>query len=78
MAEPDRAGRAYPDDPQERFAGVVHDLRTPLAVIAGFAGLLRRRGDALSDAEREDYVQRIAEAAEEMRAILESERAQRM
>ena len=50
---------------------LVHDLRTPLALVEGFSDLLVRRGDDLPAAERDDYVQRIAAAAREMRELLD-------
>jgi len=57
-------------DPEERLRRLVHDLRTPLAVVLGFAELLARDPDAL-DARRREFVERIAEGAEELRAILD-------
>ena len=54
-------------DPVRRL---IHDLRSPLAVVDGFAGLLAR--DDLSDEKRADYAARIAEAAAEMRALLDA------
>jgi signal transduction histidine kinase len=50
-----------------------HDLRTPLAVIMGFADLLERR-DGISDEERRDYAQRITAAVREMRDLLDRPR----
>ena len=49
---------------------LVHDLRSPLAVIDGFAGLLVRPD--LTEDKRLDYARRIAEAAAEMRALLDA------
>lgn len=51
---------------------LVHDLRSPLAVIDGFAGLLAR--EDLAEEKRLDYAQRIADAAAEMRALLDGAR----
>lgn len=51
--------------------GLVHDLRTPLTLVEGFSDLLVRRGDDLPAAERDDYLQRIADAAREMRELLD-------
>jgi signal transduction histidine kinase len=62
----------------ERIARLAHDLRTPLTLVAGFAELLERRGEALSEAERAEYVTRIADGAREMRAILDAEREARV
>jgi signal transduction histidine kinase len=53
------------------MSDLVHDLRTPLAIVAGFAELLERRGDALSDEDRADYLTRIRESAERMIALLD-------
>ena len=50
---------------------LVHDLRTPVTIVEGFSDLLARRGDDLPAPEREDYVRRIAEAAREMRELLD-------
>jgi signal transduction histidine kinase len=55
------------DEPDLR--ALVHDLRSPLAVIDGFASLLAREG--LTDEQRADYARRITEAAGEMRAVLD-------
>jgi signal transduction histidine kinase len=50
---------------------LVHDLRTPVTIVEGFGDLLARRGDDLPAAEREEYARRIAEAAREMRELLD-------
>ena len=50
---------------------LVHDLRTPLTLVEGFSDLLLRRGDELRPEQREEYVQRIADAARELRAIVD-------
>lgn len=63
---------------EERVVTLVHDLRTPLTVISGFAELLERGDDALPADRRAEYVSRIAAAAREMREILDAERAQRL
>jgi len=62
----------------EGLVSLVHDLRTPLTIVQGFADLLSRRGASLTDEQREEYVTRIAAAANEMKAILDDERAQRL
>jgi signal transduction histidine kinase len=64
--------------PDERLVSLVHDLRTPLTIVQGFADLLARRGAELSDDQRDEYVSRIAAAAAEMKAILDDERAKRL
>jgi signal transduction histidine kinase len=62
----------------EHLVSLVHDLRTPLTIVQGFADLLSRRGATLTDEQREEYVTRIAAAAGEMKSILDSERARRL
>ena len=49
---PDGAG-AWPSDPDERLARLVHDLRTPLTIVQGFAELLDRSATKLDDAAKE-------------------------
>ena len=49
----------------------MHDLRTPLTLVEGFSDLLVRRGDDLPAPERDEYVRRIADAAREMRELLD-------
>jgi signal transduction histidine kinase len=62
----------------EHLVALVHDLRTPLTIVQGFADLLSRRGATLTEDQREEYVTRIAAAAGEMKSILDSERARRL
>jgi signal transduction histidine kinase len=62
----------------ERLVALVHDLRTPLTIVQGFADLLARRGSTLSEEERDEYVARIAAAAGEMKSILDDERSKRL
>ena len=50
---------------------LVHDLRTPLTLVSGFSDLLVRRADDLPAPEREEYLRRIADAAREMRELLD-------
>jgi signal transduction histidine kinase len=50
---------------------LVHDLRTPVTIVEGFADLLVRRGAELDPAEREEYAGRIAAAARELRDLLD-------
>ena len=50
---------------------LVHDLRSPVAVIDGFAQLLQRGADTLTAEQRADYAQRIADAAAEIKALLD-------
>jgi K+-sensing histidine kinase KdpD len=57
--------------PEDELRTLVHDLRTPLTLVSGFSDLLVRRADDLSAPEREEYVRRIADAAREMRELLD-------
>lgn len=66
-----------PEDPHERLVRLVHDLRTPLTVVGGFADLLEARGEQLSAEQRAEFTARLAEGARELRAILDAERAER-
>ncbi len=58
----------------EALRRLVHDLRSPLAAVDGFAALLARGGDTLSAEKREEYARRICDAAAEMRALLDAAR----
>ena len=69
---------AWPEDPYERLARLVHDLRTPLTIVQGFAELLDRGADKLDDTRRTEYLGRIAQASREMKDILDSEREDRL
>ena len=62
--------------PQD-LGSFVHDLRTPLTIIQGFAELLQTKGESLSPEQRADYISRIAVAAQDMKAMLDDERASR-
>ena len=53
------------------MADLVHDLRTPLAIVAGFAELLERRADTISEETRADYIARIRESADRMNELLD-------
>ena len=59
------------EDPVRKL---IHDLRTPATVISGFADLLERGGDSLTDERRAEYIRRIADAARELREILDDQR----
>jgi signal transduction histidine kinase len=72
------SGGAWPTDPEERIARLVHDLRTPLTIVQGFAELLDRGSDKLDDERRAEYLGRIAQAGREMKDILDDEREDRL
>jgi signal transduction histidine kinase len=57
--------------PEDELRTLVHDLRTPLTLVSGFSELLVRRADDLPAPERDEYVRRIADAAREMRELLD-------
>jgi len=58
-------------DHHDQLGGLVHALRTPLTIVEGFADALARRGESMSSEERAEYVERIGDAAREMRALLD-------
>ncbi len=54
---------------EEELRSLRHDLRSPLVVIGGFAGLLA--SDRSLDAEqRRDYAERIQRAAAELERLI--------
>jgi signal transduction histidine kinase len=63
-----------PAEDEDQLAWLVHALRTPLTIVEGFADALARRGDEMAPEERAEYVQRIGEAAREMRELLDGVR----
>jgi signal transduction histidine kinase len=65
---------AEPQGDDARLGALVHALRTPLTIVEGFADALARRGDEMSDEERAEYLERIGEAAREMRELLDGAR----
>ena len=58
----DPPGHPWPTDPDERLARLVHDLRTPLTIVQGFAELLDRGHTTLDEERRSEYLGRIAQA----------------
>ncbi len=57
---------------REPIADLAHKLRTPIAVVQGFADLLSRDDGRLTEEQRREYAQRIIGAAGEMREILDA------
>jgi K+-sensing histidine kinase KdpD len=53
---------------------LVHDLRTPLTVVEGFARMLERGEGRLSPEDRAEFTARILEAAGQMGEILDAVR----
>ena len=55
------------NDLKNEFVGmVVHDMRTPLTIISGFAQTLRQNWDALDDEHKKELLQRIETKAAEL------------
>ena len=61
-------------EPEAQLRTLVHALRTPLTIVEGFGDALARRGDAMTEAERAEYLERIVDAAHEMRDLLDGVR----
>jgi signal transduction histidine kinase len=61
-------------DAGAQLGTLVHALRTPLTIVEGFADALARRGEDMSVEERAEYVERIGDAAREMRELLDGVR----
>jgi signal transduction histidine kinase len=57
---------------REPIADLAHKLRTPIAVVQGFADLLKRDDGRLTEEQRGDYADRILGATAEMREILDA------
>lgn len=70
--------RDWPEDPGERITRLVHDLRTPLTIVQGFAELLQRNAATLDDGRLDEYLARIIQASCELKEILDAERADRL
>jgi signal transduction histidine kinase len=58
---------ALSDDERRRLR---HDFRTPLTIVTGFAEVLAGE-KPISDEDRRDFARRIADAAAEMRALVD-------
>lgn len=58
--------------PRELMHDLAHALRTPIAIIQGFADLLARDEGVLSDEQRREYAQRIMDAAGDLRSELDT------
>jgi two-component system phosphate regulon sensor histidine kinase PhoR len=56
------------DDDRRRLR---HDLRTPLTIVTGFAEVLAS-DRVIADDDRRDYAQRILEAGQEIRGMLDA------
>ena len=58
------------DAEAERRRRLRHDLRTPLTIVAGFAEVLAGERQ-ISDQDRREFAQRIQDAAEDLRKLLD-------
>jgi signal transduction histidine kinase len=59
------------DEPDRVIRDLAHALRTPLAVIQGFAELLLRDPASLTPEQQAQYADRIRSAAGDMRDLLD-------
>jgi signal transduction histidine kinase len=59
------------DLPDDELRRLRHDVRTPLTIVTGFAEVLAGE-KPVSDADRRDYAQRILDAGQELRAMLDA------
>jgi K+-sensing histidine kinase KdpD len=50
---------------------LIHDLRSPLAVVEGFATFLARDEGKLTPEQRKDFAERVAGGAADMRRMLD-------
>ena len=57
--------------PDADLRELVHDLRSPLAIIDGFSALLERDDGSLDPEKRADFARRIRSAAADMRDLLD-------
>jgi K+-sensing histidine kinase KdpD len=55
----------------EPLASLLHDLRSPLAVVEVYSGVLERDDGQLSPEQRAEFMRRIRTAAAEMRDALD-------
>lgn len=59
------------DVPREVVRKLIHDLRTPVTVVGGFADLLVRNADTMSVEDQHNAHLRISEGAAELRKLLD-------
>lgn len=59
-------------DEPDRLRELVHDLRSPLAIVDGFSALLARDEGTLTAEQTADYLERIRAAAADMRGLLDA------
>jgi signal transduction histidine kinase len=63
---------------EDQLGRLIHDIRTPLTVIDGFAQLLERDDGGFTEAEQAEYLGRIREGARDIRALLDAADAKRL
>jgi signal transduction histidine kinase len=59
-------------EPRALLRKLIHDVRTPLTVISGFADLLARDPEALGPDGTSDALRRIDDAAKELRDLVDA------
>ena len=58
-------------DERDAVAALAHDLRSPLAVIELYSGMLEQGAAELDEGKRAEYVARIRTAVDDMRTTLD-------
>ena len=70
-AEPDADTLHASSRLESEFLAIVsHELRSPLAAIKGYAATLRRHGQRLGRAERDEFLQAIDEASDRLEKLI--------
>jgi signal transduction histidine kinase len=59
------------DLPDDELRRLRHDVRTPLTIVTGFAEVLAA-DKPVTDADRRDYAQRILDAGQELREMIDA------
>ena len=67
-------GHVVSEEKVDPFRKLVHDVRTPLAVICGYTDLLSRRDETLSPEQRAAYLAEVRKAAEDIGELLDNAR----
>jgi PAS domain S-box-containing protein len=66
----DEERRAFEQLRTDFIANISHDLRTPLHHIKGYALLLLQRGSKLDDQTRQDFLQTISDASDQLTRLI--------
>lgn len=56
---------------QELIANISHDLRTPLSIMQGYVETMIIKGDSISEAEKEKYMQIVLESSRRLSVLVE-------